>query len=413
MIQLKMSTPGHELHRGEVVVADREEDAEQRDHADEDVAEQDEHARHRRHEPAQPDHDRGEDHRHARRHRVVHEEELVDREDAHAREEDADQDQPHAQEGAAAELLTGRRRQRRRGVPGDDRDQGARDDERDVEGQRGCLVAHAEGAEVLLPPLRVAGAQHRGERADHEERREHEREQHRREVHRRQERHVGGEGEGDAREDRAREREHDGADEALLEHVGQADPPEQRDHGVRDRERRDVEPVQAGAGHVEPGRRVVEHRRVPVPRDQDATQDERDERRHRPADADVLPEGAGPGDREVAPPERDERDHTSDREERRPEEQRDRFEGFGTGGRMPQHPGDRRRFGHEAPRSLVRPPGGRSRRPSMPVAIARVHDAARHEGDGRDGCRGIRPRTQESVGSSTSSIEPCTKPAHS
>ena len=180
-------------------------------------------------------------------------------------EYDADEDEAQSEQVAAPQLLPRPGGQRGRGVARDDRDHGAGDDECDVEGQRGCLVAHAERAEVLLPSLRVAGAQHRGERADHEERREHQREQHRREVDRRQERHIGGEGEGHAREDRAREREHDGADEALLEHVGQADPPEERDHGVRDRERHHVEPVQAGAGHVEPGRRVAEHSRMPVP----------------------------------------------------------------------------------------------------------------------------------------------------
>ena len=248
-----------------------------------------------------------------------------------------------------------------------------------------------------------------------QERREHEREQHRREVDRRQERHVGGEGEGHAREDRAREREHDGADEALLEHVGQADPPEERDHGVRDRERHHVEPVQAGAGQVEPGRRVAEHRRMPVPGDEHASEHECDERGDGATDPHVLAERAGPADREVLTPERDERDRTTDREERRPEEQRDRLEGFGTGCRLPQHPGDRRRFGHEAPRSLVRPPGGRSRRPRLPVAVPHVHAGERRGRPRQTGAAAsARGRGRyESVGSSTSSIEPCTKPAHS
>ena len=293
----------------------------------------------------------------------------------------------------------------------------ARDDEREVEGQRGCLVAHAERAEVLLPPLRVAGAQHRGERADHEERREHEREQHRREVHRRQERHVGGEGEGDAREDRAGEREHDGADEALLEHVGQADPAEQRDDGVRDRERRDVEPVQAGARHVEPGRRVV---RAPPGAGAGRSSTRPSTKAMSAVTAPPMPtySPSEPGPEiassrpqnatnETAPP---------DDEERRPEEQRDRLEGLGTGGRMPQHPGDRRRFGPRGTPFARATAWGRSRRPRMPVAVPRVHGAAQREGP-RSTAQPRHPLAAvgryESVGSSTSSIEPCTKPAHS
>ena len=124
--------------------------------------------------------------------------------------------------------------------------------------------------------------------------REHEREQHRRQVHRREERHVGGEREGRRPRGSAPASGNTTAPRKLCSStVGQADPAEQRDDGVRDRERGDVEPVQAGA-RARRARATASRSTaaVPVPGDEDAAEHEGDERGDRPADAHVLAERA-------------------------------------------------------------------------------------------------------------------------
>ena len=138
--------------------------------------------------------------------------------------------------------------------------------------------------------------------------------------------------------------------------------------------------------------------------------DERDERRHRPADADVLAERAGPGDREVAPPERDERDSPPTTKNAAPRSSAidSRDSALAAGCRSTREIDDDSVTRHPV-RSCDRLGAVASPQHASRGRSVSTMPAMRHDASARMPRHPLTPG-QESVGSSTSSIEPCTNP---
>ena len=124
-----------------------------------------------------------------------------------------------------------------RDVDRERRDQQAAGDQRAVEDPARQVVEGAELTEVDLPPLRVGRGDHRGERADHDERHQQRRHALRRHPRHRQVDDVGREAEGHGHQHDGPERDDRQADEAQPEQAEAGVRREEGERGVHDHDR--------------------------------------------------------------------------------------------------------------------------------------------------------------------------------